>query len=210
MITDTPTDAEIALSNLFIAASDGSLPLVKHFLAQPGTTLLDQDEQGYTVFHAASSYNHLSLMEYLLSLLPANTPLPTDLDGDSALHVAETPEMAQLLLTHDKTLATTPNHEGTIPIASADEEGHVDLVAFLRTEHNKDYVTLAEKEEQEFAGISEEDLMHVLSAADMHVGEDGEQVLNINMERLQQLVESGQLDSILARQRAVEEKEGQE
>ena len=66
------------------------------------------DENGYTLLHAAASYNHLSIVQWIISTLrehnhqdPAvlqsyiNT---VDTEGDSALHYSTNKSMAQYLI----------------------------------------------------------------------------------------------------------------
>ncbi|KAJ3003276.1 UNVERIFIED_CONTAM: hypothetical protein HDU68_005776 [Siphonaria sp. JEL0065] len=205
-----PTQEQVAASNLFIAASDGEFELVQYFLAN-GNKVTDQDELGYSVFHAAASYNHIDLMKYLLTLLGSET-MPVDADGDTPLHVAETVEMAQLLVSHSPALPMIANSDGVLAIENADEEGYQSLVAYLKENFNTNYVSLALREQaglqaglEQISQLSEEDLMHVLSAADLHEGgENGEGELRINVGKLQELIASGQLDNILAHQRNVE------
>ncbi|KAI9336288.1 ankyrin repeat-containing domain protein [Obelidium mucronatum] len=117
-----PAPEDIAATNLFIAASDGDLELVQYFL-ENGNKVTDQDDLGYSVFHAAASYNHIEMMEYLLAQLGPSTTMPVDVDGDTPLHVTETVEMAKLLISHTPTLPLIANNDGVLPIDNADEEG---------------------------------------------------------------------------------------
>ncbi|KAI8822296.1 ankyrin repeat-containing domain protein [Chytriomyces cf. hyalinus JEL632] len=124
---------ELEGNNIFIAASDGRQDLVEYYLANGGS-VTDQDDLGYSAFHAAASYNHTSLMQFLLSQPNANAAL-ADHDGDTALHVTETVEMAHLLLAHETggaALTAMRNSEGKLAIEAADEEGFVELVEFLK------------------------------------------------------------------------------
>lgn len=83
-------------SNPFLLAADNSpelLPLLRrhHSLAAA------QDDHGYSLLHAAASYNHLDLLRSLL----AEFNVPVDLkdeDGETALFVCETVECARLLV----------------------------------------------------------------------------------------------------------------
>ncbi|KAJ3188508.1 hypothetical protein HDU82_004072 [Entophlyctis luteolus] len=143
-----------------------------------------------------------------------------DEDGDTCLHVCETREMAEVLLAHDPTLAHACNDDGLRAIDVADAEGFDDMVSFLR-EFIPDYIPLAEREEQgandeedgeeegsengddEDARV-ERELLHVLSAADLHQDPDGSgtATLSIDVNRLHHLVSTGQLDTLLASQAA--------
>ncbi|KAI8835186.1 ankyrin repeat-containing domain protein [Chytriomyces cf. hyalinus JEL632] len=201
------SNEELEGNNIFIAASDGRQDLVEYYLAN-GCSVTDQDDLGYSVFHAAASYNHISLMQFLLAQPNANASL-ADHDGDTALHVTETVEMAHLLLAHETggaALTAMRNSEGKLAIEAADEEGFVELVEFLK-EFTPDYTSANASEPAIQPSISEEELMHVLTAADLHENEDGETVLAVNMERLHDLVARGQLDGIVAHQKDVEARE---
>ncbi|KAJ3258218.1 hypothetical protein HDU77_002390 [Chytriomyces hyalinus] len=219
------SNEELEGNNIFIAASDGRQDLVEYYLAN-GCSVTDQDDLGYSVFHAAASYNHISLMQFLLAQPNANAAL-ADHDGDTALHVTETVEMAHLLLAHETggaALTAMRNSEGKLAIEAADEEGFVELVEFLKglffqmfanapnqivfsSEFTPDYTSANASEPTIQPSISEEELMHVLTAADLHENEDGETVLAVNMERLHDLVARGQLDGIVAHQKDVEARE---
>ncbi|KAI8621578.1 ankyrin repeat-containing domain protein [Chytriomyces sp. MP71] len=192
-------------SNIFIAASDGRLDEVQAFL-NSGCSVKDQDDLGYSVFHAAASYNHIELMQFLLAQ-DGTDVLIADVDGDTALHVTETVEMAHLLLSHSTgglALAEKRNSEGRLAIEVADEEGYKELVEYLK-EFTPNYTPANTVMKHAY---SEEELLHVLSAADLHQQENGggDAIVSINMERLQELVVSGQLDGILAHQREIDEK----
>ncbi len=83
-------------SNPFLLAADNSpelLPLLRrrHSLASA------QDDHGYSLLHAAASYNHLDLVRSLL--LEFNVPIDLkDEDGETALFVCETVECARILV----------------------------------------------------------------------------------------------------------------
>jgi hypothetical protein len=80
----------------FVLAADNSpelLPLLRrrHSLASA------QDDHGYSLLHAAASYNHLDLLRSLL--VEFNVPVDLkDEDGETALFVCETVECARLLV----------------------------------------------------------------------------------------------------------------
>ncbi|KAM3073204.1 hypothetical protein ACMFMG_008915 [Clarireedia jacksonii] len=56
-----------------------------------------QDEHGYSLMHAAASYNHLDLLRALVNEFNVDVNLK-DEDGDTALFVAETLECAKVLI----------------------------------------------------------------------------------------------------------------
>ena len=54
------------------------------------------DDNGYTPMHAAASYNHVELIQFLISR-GGNVNIQ-DPDGDTPLHVCENVSMAQALI----------------------------------------------------------------------------------------------------------------
>ena len=91
-----------------------------------------QDSNGYSLLHAASSYNHLSLLTTLLSP-PFSVDINiTDNDNETALCYAETVEMAQLLLSHGVDMSIV-NGEGQTALVKFSEEGEfAEIVELLR------------------------------------------------------------------------------
>ena len=70
--------------------------------------------------HAAASYGHLDVIEYLISQ-GGNIDVE-DFDGDTPLFVVETPEVAKFLIEKGAD-ASHRNHEGTTPAINAASEG---------------------------------------------------------------------------------------
>lgn len=56
-----------------------------------------QDEHGYSLVHAAASYNHLDLLRALVTEFKVDVDLK-DEDGETALFVVETPAAASILI----------------------------------------------------------------------------------------------------------------
>jgi uncharacterized protein len=83
--------------NIFLAASDGDLALVTHFL-DSGVPVNGLDVNGYSAIHAAASYNHIELLSYLVSR--GGDVNLRDHDGDTPIYVAETREMVAALISH--------------------------------------------------------------------------------------------------------------
>eukprot|EP00124_Ichthyophonus_hoferi_P004543 Ihof_evm1s514 gene=Ihof_evmTU1s514 len=69
----------------------------------------DKDDLGYTPIHAAVSWGHLDLLDYLL----ANGADPNigDIDGDTPLHVCERPDIAKIIVKAGA-IPDKPNNEG--------------------------------------------------------------------------------------------------
>ena len=81
--------------NIWIAASDGDIAGVKHYLAK-GIDVNAQDDLGYSPIHAAASYGHVEAVKFLLA--SGANPKLVDQDGDTPLHACEEAVVAGLLL----------------------------------------------------------------------------------------------------------------
>ncbi|GAA5817264.1 hypothetical protein MFLAVUS_010807 [Mucor flavus] len=129
--------------NLWVAAGDGQLDRVKE-LVETGVDVNSQDQFGYTAMHAAVSYSQIDIVKYLLEK-GANVNIE-DFEKDTPLYVAETVEMAQLLLDHGAEPKRV-NEEGLSPAATALEEGWED-VAKLLADITKEVLPTKEEEEE--------------------------------------------------------------
>ncbi|KAJ8598773.1 hypothetical protein CTAYLR_009865 [Chrysophaeum taylorii] len=116
------------MSNLWTAASDGDLDRVSQ-LFDAGHATNDADEMGYTCLHAASSYGHRDLIEFLLARPDVDVNV-RDADGDTPLHVCEDILTAKRLLEAGAEHAAL-NSLGFTPANVAREEGHAFLADFL-------------------------------------------------------------------------------
>lgn len=85
-----------ATSNVFLLAADNSPSLLPLLRANP-TLASSQDAHGYSLVHAAASYNHLDLLEILIRELKVDVNIK-DEDGETALFVVETVDCAKLLV----------------------------------------------------------------------------------------------------------------
>ncbi|KAI9644877.1 hypothetical protein NHQ30_006904 [Ciborinia camelliae] len=85
-----------AQPNPFLLAADNSPDLLPLLQSNPALASA-QDEHGYSLMHAAASYNHLDLLRALVTEFNVNVDLK-DEDGDTALFVAETMDCAKLLV----------------------------------------------------------------------------------------------------------------
>jgi hypothetical protein len=83
-------------SNPFLLAADNS-PELLPLLRKQQSLASAQDDHGYSLLHAAASYNHLDLLRSLLTEF--NVPVDLkDEDGETALFVCESVECARLLV----------------------------------------------------------------------------------------------------------------
>ncbi|KAI9476151.1 MAG: kinase-like domain-containing protein [Benjaminiella poitrasii] len=147
--------APTSQDNLWVAAGDGQLDRVRE-LIDNGMDINSRDQFGYTAMHAAVSYNQREIAEYLIKE-GANVNIE-DFEKDTPLFVAETVEMAQLLLDH----GADPKHrneEGITPALTAFEEGWQEVAELLANITNEELPT----EEEDTADDS---LAHVVQDDD--------------------------------------------
>ncbi|MCJ1460923.1 hypothetical protein MMC28_011305 [Mycoblastus sanguinarius] len=82
--------------NVFTLAADDSPSLLPLLRSNP-TLASSQDDSGYSLPHAAASYNHIDLLRTLVHEFHAD-PNIKDLDGETPLFVVETVAAAQALI----------------------------------------------------------------------------------------------------------------
>lgn len=82
--------------NPFLLAADNPARLLTHLRENPNVAS-EQDEHGYSLLHAAASYNHLDLLRLLVTEFNVDVNIK-DEDGETALFVAETSECAKILV----------------------------------------------------------------------------------------------------------------
>ncbi|ORZ14533.1 ankyrin repeat-containing domain protein [Absidia repens] len=114
-------------NNLWVAAGDGQLQRVKE-LVEGGAQVNERDEFGYTALHAAVSYNHKDVLEYLLE--HGGDINIEDFDKDTPLYVCEHADLAQFLVDHGANVHHK-NSEGVSPAQTANEEGWDDVAKLL-------------------------------------------------------------------------------
>lgn len=113
--------------NIWVACSDGDFERVSE-LIQAGTDVNGFDENGYSPIHAAVSYSHIDVIQLLLSA--GANPNLRDPDGDCPLHVVETPEVADILLSNgaDPTLL---NNAGETIMDKAIQNGLLEMIGYF-------------------------------------------------------------------------------
>ena len=118
-------------SNPFLLAADNS-PQLLPLLRQNPALASSQDEHGYSLIHAAASYNHLDLLRTLVNELHVDVDLK-DEDGETALFVAESIECAKVLVEELHANILTRGSEGKTARERVEEEGDFPEVAvYLR------------------------------------------------------------------------------
>lgn len=81
--------------NLWVACTNGDIGRLQTLLSE-GSTVNQQDENGFSPMHAAASYNQVELLSVLISL--GGDVHLRDAEGDTPLLVCETPEVFDLLV----------------------------------------------------------------------------------------------------------------
>lgn len=114
-------------SNQFLLAADNSPQLLPLLRSNPSLASA-QDDHGYSLMHAAVSYNHLDLLRTLVSEFNVDVDLK-DEDGETALFVAETVECARILVEELKTDITITGEEGKTAREKIEVEGDFPEVA---------------------------------------------------------------------------------
>ncbi|KAF9649828.1 ankyrin [Thelephora ganbajun] len=115
--------------NIWVAAGDGDLDRVKGLIEQQALSPNAPDPYTYTPMHAAASYGHIEVLEYLVSQ-GGNVNI-TDEEGDTPLYTVENVETAQWLVSHGATVDMR-NCEGVSPIEHLEEDFPV-VAAYLRS-----------------------------------------------------------------------------
>src|SRR6478735_11436939 len=98
----------MATPNPFLLAADNN-PTLLPLLREKPALASSQDEHGYSLVHAAASYNHLDLLRALVREFNVDVDLK-DEDNETALFVVETQDAAQVLV---EELGANINHRGS-------------------------------------------------------------------------------------------------
>ncbi|RDW66263.1 ankyrin repeat protein-like protein [Coleophoma cylindrospora] len=118
-------------SNPFLLAADNSPNLLPLLRANPELASA-QDEHGYSLMHAAASYNHLDLLRILATEFHVNVDLK-DEDGETALFVVETLDCAKMLVEElHADIAVRGEEDKTAAQKIAEEGDFTDVAVFLR------------------------------------------------------------------------------
>ncbi|KAF5022335.1 hypothetical protein F66182_5622 [Fusarium sp. NRRL 66182] len=96
------------MANPFLLAADNN-PTLLPLLRENPALASSQDEHGYSLVHAAASYNHLDLLRTIVREFKVDVDLK-DEDDETALFVVETRDAAQVLV---EELGANINHRGS-------------------------------------------------------------------------------------------------
>lgn len=113
--------------NPFILAADNPAALLP-LLRETPSLASRQDEHGYSLLHAAASYNHLDLLRALANEF--NVPVDLrDEDSETALFVVETVEAARVLVEELGLDTSITGDEGQTAREKIEQEGDYPAVA---------------------------------------------------------------------------------
>lgn len=127
-------------ANPFLLAADNSSQLLPLLRANPSLAS-SQDAHGYSLVHAATSYNHLGLLRTLVNGFKVNIDLK-DEDGETALFVVETVDCAKVLVEELHANITVRGDEGKTAREKIEEEGEFPEVAvYLRIKELEEHQT---------------------------------------------------------------------
>jgi uncharacterized protein len=132
-------------STPFLAASEGNLALMQSSLQILHQPLTVQDDNHYTLLHAAASYGQLEVVRFLLHQdLPLSFINAPDRDGDTALHYATNMETAKVLVDDGKINTKLSNAAGKTALQAKQEELEELLQDSDQDENDEEVETLKE------------------------------------------------------------------
>ncbi|KAF7586071.1 hypothetical protein BBP40_009618 [Aspergillus hancockii] len=117
--------------NPYLLACDNPSALLTLLRSNPSIAS-NQDEHGYSLLHAASSYNHIDLLRALVREFNVDVNL-LDEDSETCLFVAETVEIAKCLVEELGIDCNKKNDEGfTAQETIETDESFPEVAAYLR------------------------------------------------------------------------------
>ncbi|KAH7329986.1 hypothetical protein BKA65DRAFT_47344 [Rhexocercosporidium sp. MPI-PUGE-AT-0058] len=128
-----------AAVNLLLLAADNPAKVLQHLQEDPSNALT-QDEHGYSLVHAAASYNHLELLRAIVNDYHVDVNIK-DEDGETALFGIETVEVAKILVEELHADITIRGESGQSARERIAEDGDFPEVAvYLRMRELQDQV----------------------------------------------------------------------
>lgn len=117
--------------NPYLMAADNPTGLLTLLQTNPSIAS-GQDEHGYSLLHAASSYGHMDLLRALVKEYNVNVNL-LDEDGETCLFVVETVDMAKCLVEELRVDYNHKNYEGFTALDNIEtEDAFPDVATYLR------------------------------------------------------------------------------
>ncbi|RCK66822.1 hypothetical protein Cantr_02854 [Candida viswanathii] len=120
------------VSNIWIAAADNQRQIVEHYITSGEFTPNAKDPNGYTPIHAAASYGHINLLQYLID--NGGDINIQDNEGDTPLHHVEDVKTAKYLIEKLKADYKVKNNDGLTAQQYIEEDDDFPEVAeYLKT-----------------------------------------------------------------------------
>ena len=145
----------MATPNPLIFAAENSPQLLPLLRSNPSLASL-QDEHGYSLLHAAASYNHLDLLRALVNEFNVDVNIK-DEDAETPLFVVETVEAARLLIDELGADPKIRSKEGMTAEDKIREEGDFTTIADFLSESRLQSVLVAGHRPQESPPVSDAD-----------------------------------------------------
>ncbi|CCK72044.1 uncharacterized protein KNAG_0I02590 [Huiozyma naganishii CBS 8797] len=119
--------------NIWVAASDGRLDVVKSFLTDStGLTANSADPNGYTPIHAAAAYGHIDMLRTLCREYDGDINI-RDADGDTPLHHIEDVATATFIIEELNGAYNLTNNEGKTALQVFEENAEdPDLIEYMK------------------------------------------------------------------------------
>lgn len=131
--TSTSSSMSSLSRNPFILAAENNLAVLLPLLRDDPTLASSQDEHGYSLVHAAASYNHITLLRHLVQDFSVDVNALRDEDGETALFQTESVEVAKIMVEELGADIRIRNHEGLTAAEKLEDEGDSLVVAaYLR------------------------------------------------------------------------------
>lgn len=118
-----------SMQNIWVAASDGDLQRVQHLVEVEGVSPNAKDANSYSPMHAAASYAHLELLEYLLS--KGGDINLGDEDGETPLFTVESVDFAREMI--ERGADPTRMNEDGLRADQTLEEDNPEISEYLRS-----------------------------------------------------------------------------
>ncbi|KAJ2030464.1 hypothetical protein GGH91_002518 [Coemansia sp. RSA 2671] len=141
--------------NIWTATGDGDMARVMRLVEADKALVNAKDENGYTPLHAAASWKHAKLLEFLIQ--NGGDVNITDNDGDTPLHICEDLECAQLLLDNGAN-PEAENDEGLSPVHTTLENEATEVTELICAKLNIPVPVLQEVQETEQVNIRDDNM----------------------------------------------------
>lgn len=120
------------VSNIWVAAADNQTDVVKAHIESGAFSANSKDPNGYTPIHAAASYGHTDLLQYLISV--GGDINVQDTEGDTPLHHVEDLATARFIVEQLHADYKLKNHEDKTAAEFVEEDGeNPELAQYLRS-----------------------------------------------------------------------------